>query len=193
MAASTAGLLPPFRDDVEALLAASGGAVQVVSGRRTYDEQVALRRAHCGESEWAIFEMPASQCTPDTARPGESKHETGLAVDYGGNLDVAAELAPSYRQERTVPSEYWHYEPTWRDSAPPPAADRGGAPRGIRGSAPGIDLNPLDNVAEVGADAAKWIVIVAAGAALVLAGGYRAVTGRRATADAARVATKGTV
>ena len=51
-------------------------------GYRSHDAQVALRRAHCGTSTYATFEMASEQCSPPTARPGESRHEAGLAVDF---------------------------------------------------------------------------------------------------------------
>ncbi len=41
-----------------------------------------LRRSHCGPSDYAIYEMPSSQCSPPTARPGNSMHEQGLAIDF---------------------------------------------------------------------------------------------------------------
>lgn len=52
------------------------------SGYRSTEQQVALRRAHCGTSNYAIFEMPAGRCSPPTAPPGESLHERGLAIDF---------------------------------------------------------------------------------------------------------------
>lgn len=69
---------------LEALLAAAGadGLVLSGSGHRNYDDQVAMRRAHCGTSTYAVFEMPSDACSPPTARPGESQHELGLAVDF---------------------------------------------------------------------------------------------------------------
>jgi LAS superfamily LD-carboxypeptidase LdcB len=50
-------------------------------GYRDHQRQVELRRAHCGTSHFAVYEMPPSQCSPPTARPGTSRHEVGLAVD----------------------------------------------------------------------------------------------------------------
>jgi hypothetical protein len=62
--------------------AASDGLVLAGSGHRTAAAQIALRRDHCGSSHYAIFDMPASECSPPTARPGESMHEQGLAIDF---------------------------------------------------------------------------------------------------------------
>ncbi len=54
-------------------------------GYRSSADQIRLRRAHCGSSEYAIWRMPSSQCRPPTARPGASMHERGLAVDFTCN------------------------------------------------------------------------------------------------------------
>lgn len=54
-------------------------------GYRDSAQQIALRRAHCGPSDFAIYEMSAAQCHPPTARPGSSMHEQGLAVDFAIN------------------------------------------------------------------------------------------------------------
>jgi hypothetical protein len=70
---------------VEALLAAAwadGLGLSATSAWRSEEEQIALRRAHCGTSEYAIWEMPSTDCTPDTAIPGQSRHERGLAIDF---------------------------------------------------------------------------------------------------------------
>jgi hypothetical protein len=57
-------------------------------GYRSSDQQVELRKAHCGTTEYDIYEKPANQCHPPTARPGASMHERGLAIDftYGGSI-----------------------------------------------------------------------------------------------------------
>ena len=51
-------------------------------GYRDPAAQVALRRVNCGTTQYAIWEMPASQCSPPTAVPGRSQHEKGLAIDF---------------------------------------------------------------------------------------------------------------
>jgi peptidoglycan hydrolase CwlO-like protein len=51
-------------------------------GYRDPSEQIALRRQHCGSSDYAIYQMPASSCSPPTAIPGSSNHEQGLAIDF---------------------------------------------------------------------------------------------------------------
>jgi hypothetical protein len=91
-------------------------------GYRSSDSQIRLRRAHCGTSDYAIWEMPASQCRPPTARPGRSAHERGLAIDftYGGSIirsrntdvfRVMSEVAPAYGLYN-LPSEPWHWSTT---------------------------------------------------------------------------------
>lgn len=69
---------------LENLLAAAeaDGLTLTGTGYRSHQRQIELRRAHCGTSNYAIYEMPSSQCSPPTARPGSSMHEQGLAVDF---------------------------------------------------------------------------------------------------------------
>jgi hypothetical protein len=71
-------------DDVAALVQAAraAGFELTGSGYRDASQQIALRRAHCGTTDYAIYEMPPSGCSPPTARPGESMHERGLAIDF---------------------------------------------------------------------------------------------------------------
>ncbi|MEM7323507.1 MAG: M15 family metallopeptidase [Actinomycetota bacterium] len=70
--------------DVDALIkaAAADGIEMGGWGHRSNEDQIRLRREHCGMSHYAIYEMPSSQCTPPTARPGTSQHEKGLAIDF---------------------------------------------------------------------------------------------------------------
>jgi LAS superfamily LD-carboxypeptidase LdcB len=88
-------------------------------GYRSSDSQIALRRAHCGTSDYAIYEMSPSQCSPPTARPGQSMHEQGLAIDFtcngGGALSTSSPCyswlkanAASYGFYN-LPSEAWHW------------------------------------------------------------------------------------
>ena len=51
-------------------------------GYRDTSQQIALRRAHCGTSDYDVYEKPSNQCHPPTARPGASMHERGLAIDF---------------------------------------------------------------------------------------------------------------
>ncbi len=88
-------------------------------GFRDPAAQVSLRRSNCGSSDYATYSMPASQCSPPTARPGSSMHEQGLAVDFTSNgslitsrsnpgfqwLDANAARFGFYN----LPAEPWHW------------------------------------------------------------------------------------
>ena len=66
--------------------ATSTGITLGGGGFRTYDSQVALRKKNCGGSDnYSVFEKPANQCSPQTAIPGTSRHESGLAFDFTCN------------------------------------------------------------------------------------------------------------
>jgi hypothetical protein len=108
-------------DELEGLLAAaeSDGITFGGGGYRSSDSQIALREAHCGSSDYAIYEMPPSQCSPPTARPGQSMHERGLAVDftYNGRV-ISSRSNPGYQWLAehagvygfyNLPSEPWHW------------------------------------------------------------------------------------
>ena len=87
-------------------------------GYRSSDSQVALRRAHCGTSNWAVYSKPSYQCRPPTARPGASMHERGLAVDFTQNGRALWSNTSGFRWLkrnaskyglRNLPSEPWHW------------------------------------------------------------------------------------
>ena len=71
--------------------AAADGNNMCGGGYRDPSAQIALRRANCGTSDYAIYEAPSSSCSPPTAPPGTSNHEQGLAIDFtcngGGTLE----------------------------------------------------------------------------------------------------------
>jgi hypothetical protein len=73
LAGQVGGLVRAARGDG---LALSG------TGYRSPQRQLELRRQNCGTSQYAIYEMPSSGCSPPTARPGTSNHELGLAIDF---------------------------------------------------------------------------------------------------------------
>jgi peptidoglycan hydrolase CwlO-like protein len=108
-------------ENVQGLLdhAARLGVSLCGSGWRSPESQIALRRAHCGTSNYAIYQMPSSSCTPPTARPGSSMHERGLAIDFscngGGAIrrgnscwNFLAAHARAYGLYN-LPSEPWHW------------------------------------------------------------------------------------
>ena len=114
-------------DNVQALLntaARDGVSLCASSGWRSPQKQIDLRRQNCGSSNYAIYYMPASQCSPPTARPGSSMHERGLAIDFSCNGGGAirrgnecwnwlAAHANDYGLYN-LPSEPWHWSTTGR-------------------------------------------------------------------------------
>lgn len=108
--------------ELDALLAAAeADGIQLGGGGyRSSARQIELRRAHCGSSHYAIYEAPASSCRPPTARPGQSNHERGLAIDFtcNGGGAINSRSNPCFRwlaanAERfgfyNLPSEPWHW------------------------------------------------------------------------------------
>lgn len=106
---------------VQALLdaAASSGIRLSGGGFRDPSEQIRLRQAHCGPTEYDVYYKPASQCTPPTAQPGRSMHERGLAIDFqsGGKL-ITSRSDPAFQWLSAnaagyglynLPSEPWHW------------------------------------------------------------------------------------
>jgi hypothetical protein len=102
------------------LAAASADGVQISgSGYRSSARQIQLRRAHCGSTPFDVYEKPASQCSPPTARPGRSMHERGLAVDLTvGGRAITTRSSPAFRWLAdnasrfgffNLPSEPWHW------------------------------------------------------------------------------------
>ena len=105
-----AGLLSAAEADGISL---SGGGYRDPAG------QIAVRRKNCGTSNYAVYQAPASSCSPPTARPGTSMHERGLAVDftYGGRV-INSRSSPAFQWMRAhaasygfynLPSEPWHW------------------------------------------------------------------------------------
>jgi hypothetical protein len=99
--------------------AASDGLALKGWGYRDRQRQIELRRAHCGTSDYDVYQKPASQCTPPTAPPGRSRHEQGLAIDFHDDADQSiASSSPEFRWLtanaarfgfRNLPSESWHW------------------------------------------------------------------------------------
>lgn len=95
--------------------AASSGVMLCGGGYRSSDGQIQTRQNNCGTSYYAIYEMPASQCSPPTARPGTSMHEQGLAIDFNNCSSQStacyqwlAANASSFGFHN-LPSEPWHW------------------------------------------------------------------------------------
>ncbi len=114
VAASLAPSLASLLDAADAAgFSLSGG------GYRDPQAQIAIRRAHCGSSDYDVYQKPPSQCRPQTARPGASMHEQGLAIDFtsGGSL-ITSRGNGAYRWLaanagrfglRNLPEEPWHW------------------------------------------------------------------------------------
>lgn len=89
-----------------------------VSGKRSNQEQVALRIQNCAANparptQWEIYSKPSGACNPPTAIPGTSKHERGEAGDLRpGPRDFPEVRAIFYEAGLTDPvaREGWHWE-----------------------------------------------------------------------------------
>jgi D-alanyl-D-alanine carboxypeptidase len=112
-----AGAIAP---QVERLLADAydAGIGMCGNGYRDPADQIALRRAHCGSSNYAIYQAPSSACSPPTARPGESMHEQGLAIDFTTGGRTISSSSAAYRWMKAnssnyglynLPGEPWHF------------------------------------------------------------------------------------
>ena len=61
----------------------AGINLSVQGSWRPPERQIALRKQNCGSTEYDIYTKPPRQCSPQTALPGTSNHERGLALDLG--------------------------------------------------------------------------------------------------------------
>ena len=119
VAASLAPQLAALLDAADADGMAFGGG-----GYRDPAAQIATRRANCGTSDYDIYEKPPSQCSPQTARPGSSMHEQGLAVDFTNNGSlITSRSSAGFRWLaanagrfglRNLPEEPWHWSTNGR-------------------------------------------------------------------------------
>jgi uncharacterized membrane protein len=104
--ASAEDLNPVLRGALQQLLAAAHGRVFLVSGYRTPARQSEL---------WAraVIKYGSAEAADDwVAPPGHSMHERGLAVDLGGDLDLAVQLVERLDLPlwRPLANEPWHFE-----------------------------------------------------------------------------------
>ncbi len=93
-------------------------------GYRDHAAQIRLRKAHCGTSNYAVYQMRASQCRPPTARPGASMHEQGKAIDFTYNgRTIGTRSSPAFKWLsanagsygfKNLPSEPWHWSTNGR-------------------------------------------------------------------------------
>lgn len=104
--------------------AAADGVTLAGWGWRDPQTQIRLRREHCGTTEYAVYQMPSSQCSPPTARPGRSQHERGLAIDFtynGGSISTRQNTGFRWLDANAarygfsnLASEPWHWSTTGR-------------------------------------------------------------------------------
>ena len=106
--ATTDGLEPRLKRAVDRLIRASGGRISLTSGVRSPQRQMELW-------EQALLKYGDPEIADDwVARPGHSLHERGLAVDLGGDLELAVRLIEelSLPLWRPMAWEPWHFELT---------------------------------------------------------------------------------
>jgi len=104
--------------NLAALLAAADAAGISLSGGgyRSSQAQIQTRRNNgCPD----VYNSPASSCRPPTARPGQSMHERGLAIDFQcSGVLIRSRSGPCWAWlaanagrfgPRNLPSEPWHW------------------------------------------------------------------------------------
>lgn len=102
-----------FESRANALISASDGAIWIESGDRDSATQQRL---------WdeAVAKYGPEEARNWVAPPGHSNHEKGIAIDFGGDLTLLAQLAPQYGLYQPMSWEPWHWEPLGsRDNASP--------------------------------------------------------------------------
>ncbi|MBA2724661.1 MAG: D-alanyl-D-alanine carboxypeptidase family protein [Actinobacteria bacterium] len=100
------GLHPEMKEAVDGLLRAAAGAVTLREGYRSVAEQ---------RIRWleALEKYGDPEVADDwVARPGHSLHQSGLAVDLGGDVELAARLVGELGLPlwRPMSWEPWHFE-----------------------------------------------------------------------------------
>jgi LAS superfamily LD-carboxypeptidase LdcB len=110
----------PNQTSVLTAAAADGVQLRLGNSYRSIDQQIQVRRTNCGTSDYAIYQMPSSQCRPPTAIPGTSQHQKGLAIDF---TNCSSRSTACYRWLTgnaarygyyNLPSEAWHWSTTGR-------------------------------------------------------------------------------
>lgn len=100
------GLDPRLSRATDRLIDAGGGRITFVSGYRSPAEQQTLWDAAI--AKYGDPEIADNWVAP----PGSSMHERGLAVDLGGDLELAARLVARLHLPmwRPLANEPWHFE-----------------------------------------------------------------------------------
>jgi len=111
----TQDLDPTFAAKVDQLIAASQGKIYLTSGYRSDALQAQLYQQ-------AVEKYGATQAGNWVAPPGKSNHNRGLAVDLGGDIDLAHRLAPQFGLVFPMSWEPWHLEPVGARATSPAEA-----------------------------------------------------------------------
>ena len=107
--------------ELNAMIAAAaidGTTLTIGNSYRNPQQQIDLRRQHCGPTHYDIYERPSGECHPPTARPGSSQHEKGLAIDFAScsTHSSACYVWLAANADRfgfyNLPSEAWHWSTT---------------------------------------------------------------------------------
>jgi hypothetical protein len=97
---------------------ADGVSLRIGNSYRSVSHQIQLRKSNCGTSYYAIYEMPSGSCRPPTAKPGQSQHQLGLAIDFAScsSRSTACYQWLAGNASRfgyyNLPSEPWHWSTT---------------------------------------------------------------------------------
>jgi hypothetical protein len=146
--ANLEGLNPDFRARLMALVGASGGRITIGSAFRSVEEQAGLFKKAVDKygSENAARKWAAP--------PGKSNHNKGFAADLGGDLALAARLAPQFGLAFPMAHEPWHVEPLGFRGSPssytlPPDADHDAYDFNDEMSLPPQASNPVAEFAQL--------------------------------------------
>lgn len=111
MSNNTNGLEGSFAQAIMALIAASGGRIWINSGFRSVERQAQLYNDKVNELRNQGVPNPEEAARKWVAPPGRSNHGRGLAVDLGGDLELAHQLASRFGLRFPMDWEPWHIEP----------------------------------------------------------------------------------
>ncbi|MBP7767325.1 M15 family metallopeptidase [Candidatus Saccharibacteria bacterium] len=117
-------VLPQFSAMLEKAKSDGVNLLPISSGWRDPQKQIALRKQNC--PDWQT--SPASACSPPTAKPGTSNHESGQAIDFGNmcfSPNGSTSCPGNKRWEwlkanagnfgfKPLSSEAWHWSTTGR-------------------------------------------------------------------------------
>lgn len=152
------GLDAGFGSSLQALIAASGGRIYIVSGFRTREQQTKLYNA-------AVAKHGAANAGKWAAKPGSSHHEIGVAADLGFADDAAREWAHQnaarFGLRFPMSWEPWHIEPFGARSR----GNRDAYTQGPPGTSNPVDdaNDPTEDPFDPGVQARRLFEIISAG------------------------------